>query len=201
MIAPVLPPLAEWETFYVIIGSSAAALTGLQFVVIALSADVKVGGEAEMQAFATPTIVHFCAVLLVAAIVCTPGQTATSLSVCLSICGITGLAYVGWVVVVQTWRLKSYVPVLEDWIWHSGLPLVAYICLTVAGVTLARRPAAALYVVAATALLLLFIGIHNAWDAALFISAKKKESQEPDPPRAQRPKQRRRGLPPPSGEI
>ena len=30
---------AEWESFYVIIGSSAAALTGLQFVVVALSAD------------------------------------------------------------------------------------------------------------------------------------------------------------------
>jgi hypothetical protein len=98
------------------------------------------------------------------------------------------------------WRLKSYVPVLEDWIWHSGLPLVAYICLTVAGVTLARHPAPALYVVAATALLLLFIGIHNAWDAALFISAKKKESAEPGPTSAQRPNQRpnqrRRGLPP-----
>src|SRR5438034_1279313 len=28
-------PLAAWESFYVIVGSSAAALTGLQFVVIA----------------------------------------------------------------------------------------------------------------------------------------------------------------------
>src|SRR5712692_2957156 len=102
MIAPVLPPLAEWETFYVIIGSSAAALTGLQFVVIALSADARaVGGEAEMQAFATPTIVHFCAVLLVAAIASTPRQTPASLSLCLSICGMAGLAYAGWVVVVQ----------------------------------------------------------------------------------------------------
>ena len=35
---PELPPLTEWETFYVIVGSSAAALTGLQFVVIALLA-------------------------------------------------------------------------------------------------------------------------------------------------------------------
>ena len=192
MIAPVLPPLSEWETFYVIVGSSAAALTGLQFVVIALGADLRVGGEAEMQAFATPTIVHFCAVLLIAAIISTPGQTAASLSVCFSICGMAGLVYAVWVVVVQTRKQKGYVPVLEDWIWHAGLPLVAYACLFVAGVSLWRHPAPALYVVAATALLLLFIGIHNAWDAALYMSAKKKESQEPGPPPAQRSNQRHR---------
>src|ERR1700687_509169 len=81
MLGPVLPPLAAWESFYVILGSSAAALTGLQFVVIALGAEKKtVGGEATWSAFATPTIVHFCAVLLIAAIVSTPGQTAGSLS-------------------------------------------------------------------------------------------------------------------------
>ena len=52
---PELPPLTEWETFYVIIGSSAAALTGLQFVVIALGAEAKVlAGEPEMKAFGTP---------------------------------------------------------------------------------------------------------------------------------------------------
>ena len=33
------PPLNDWETFYVIVGSSAAALTGLMFVVIALIKD------------------------------------------------------------------------------------------------------------------------------------------------------------------
>ena len=41
MPAPALPPLTEWETFYVIIGSSAAALTGLMFVVIALNAEAR----------------------------------------------------------------------------------------------------------------------------------------------------------------
>ena len=35
------PVLVPWESFYVIVGSSGAALTGLQFVVIALLADVR----------------------------------------------------------------------------------------------------------------------------------------------------------------
>jgi hypothetical protein len=42
-----------------------------------------------------------------------------------------------------------------------------------AAIALSRRPGPALDVVAAAALLLLFIGIHNAWDAAVWIAAKR----------------------------
>jgi hypothetical protein len=170
----VLPPLAGWETFYVILGSSAAALTGLQFVVIALGAESKViGGSDVMGAFGTPTVVHFCAVLLISAIVSTPGQTAASLSLCLSIAGIAGLAYAVWVLILAR-RQTGYAPVLEDWIWHNGLPLVAYACLFVAGVMTYQHATTALYFVGATALLLLYDGIHNAWDAALWMSSHRK---------------------------
>jgi hypothetical protein len=36
-----LPMLAKWESFYVIVGSSAGALTGLQFVVSLLESKPK----------------------------------------------------------------------------------------------------------------------------------------------------------------
>src|SRR3989454_12215658 len=104
-------PFSAWENFYVIIGSSAAALTGLQFVVIALGAEAKVlGGEPEMRAFGTPTIVHFCVVLLLGAILSTPGQTPASLSLCLSACGLSGLGY-AYRVVVHARRQKGDAPV------------------------------------------------------------------------------------------
>jgi hypothetical protein len=167
-------PLAGWETFYVILGSSAAALTGLQFVVIALGAESQtIGGSEVVNAFATPTVVHFCAVLLVAAIVCTPGQTAASLSLCLSLAGIAGVAYAARVLLL-TRRQTGYAPVLEDWIWHTGLPMLAYTSLLVAGVMTQWHPGPALYLVAAMALLLLFVGIHNAWDAAVYMSSHRK---------------------------
>ncbi len=173
---PPLPPLTEWETFYVIIGSSAGALTGLQFVVIALGAEAKVlGGEAELRAFATPTVVHFCIVLLLGAILSTPAQTTASVSLCLAACGLGGLGY-ACRVVVHARRQKGYAPVLSDWVWHAGLPLAAYGFLLAAGVTTWWHPAPGLYVVAATALLLLYIGIHNAWDAAVWMAIKRKES-------------------------
>jgi hypothetical protein len=58
--------LAGWENFYVIVGSSAGALIGLQFVVMALIANMPRGpGAAQAgNAFATPTVVHFGTVLL-----------------------------------------------------------------------------------------------------------------------------------------
>lgn len=175
MLEPVLPPLAGWESFYVILGSSAAALTGLQFVVIALSAEANVTrGEAELGAFATPTIVHFCAVLLIAAIISTPRQTAGSLSLCLSVAGIAGLFYSLWVLLLAR-QQTGYAPVLEDWIWHTGLPIITYACLFIAGVVTRWHPASALYIIGAMALLLLFVGIHNAWDAALWLSINRKK--------------------------
>ena len=64
---------AEWDSFYVIVGSAAGALIGLQFVVMTLIAEKP---ARDMQragaAFATPTIVHFGAVLLVSALMRVP---------------------------------------------------------------------------------------------------------------------------------
>ena len=179
-----LPPLHEWESFYVIIGSSAAALTGLQFVVIALGAETaSMGAEKELQAFATPTVVHFCMVLLISAIISTPGQTKTSLSWCIAIIGAIGLAYACWIGAAAR-RTTNYVPVFEDWLFHVMLPILAYGTLFITGIVVHSRPLAALYVIAVSALLLLFVGIHNAWDAAIFMAIKRREPPPSPPPAA-----------------
>jgi len=67
--------LAAWNSFFIIVGSSAGALIGLQFVVMALIAERSPPrGEEAGPAFATPTIVHFGAVLLLSAIQSAPWQ-------------------------------------------------------------------------------------------------------------------------------
>src|SRR5579862_5520437 len=64
--------LAAWVNFYVIVGSSAGALIGLQFVVITLFTNMPIGeNTAEgSSAYATPTVIHFGAVLLLSAVLC-----------------------------------------------------------------------------------------------------------------------------------
>ena len=70
--------LAAWESYYVIVGTSAAALTGLQFVVMALVADTPGLGSADsVDAFGTPTIVHFSISLFVAALLSAPWASLT----------------------------------------------------------------------------------------------------------------------------
>jgi len=170
-------PLIAWESFYVIVGSSGAALTGLQFVVIALIADARTQGAARAQksndqsiaAFGTPTIVHFCSVLLVSAILSAPWHGLSSVGLTLGVCGLVGVVY-GVIVVRRARRQTEYRPVWEDWLWHAVLPLIAYALILISAIVLRSYPQRALFVIATMALLLLFIGIHNAWDTVTYIA-------------------------------
>ena len=173
-------PLIAWESFYVIVGSSGAALTGLQFVVMALIADSKKRSTSQqIDAFGTPTIVHFCAVLLVSAILSAPWPTLSSIGLVLGVCGAAGVAY-GVIVVIRARRQTEYRPVFEDWLWHAVLPLIAYTLLLVAAVMFRSYPQRVLFIVGAMALLLLFIGIHNAWDTVTYIALREfEETKQP----------------------
>jgi hypothetical protein len=177
-----LAPLAGWESFYVIVGPSAAVLIGLQFVVIALSAEANTAdGGSAIRAFGTPTIVHFCAVLLIAAILSAPWPSLSMIGLILGACGISGVVYTLFVM-QHARRQTSYVPVLEDWIWHGALPLIAYAILLVAALLLQNSPTTILFMIGGTALLLLFIGIHNSWDAVVYIALQRRQPQQGEAP-------------------
>ena len=168
--------LSAWETYYVIIGSSGAALTGLQFVVIALVAESpRRATTREIEAFGTPTTIHFCAVLLMSAILSAPWQGLSLVAFVLGVCGLTGVVY-GLIVIRRARHQTTYRPVMEDWIWHAVLPLLSYALLLVAAIVLPKYPRRALFLIAATVLSLLFIGIHNAWDTVTYIAIDQAQS-------------------------
>ena len=173
MLDAVPLPLSDWSNFYVITGSAAAGLTGLMFVVIALGRETIEKAEGGVRAFGTPTVMHFCIVLLIAAILSIPRHSSTSLGLCLGATGVAGVALSLWVA-VQARRQVHYSPSISDWIWHVAMPLVGYVALTAGAAMLPRSPLMALDTVAATSLLLLFIGIHNAWDSAVWIATRDK---------------------------
>src|ERR1700676_3164877 len=162
-----LPPLDGWDNFYVIVGSSAAGLTGLTFVVIALASDRHVVRMSGLRTFITPVVMHFGSALWISALLCIPGQTAISLSVCVTVSAAILAAYGG----TTTYRMyrgrREYRPDIADWLWNSVLPSLCYLALLVAAVWAIRQPGPALYIIGPTALTLLFIGIHTAWDIAV----------------------------------
>jgi hypothetical protein len=172
-----------WDSFYVIIGSSAAALTGLQFVVIALVADSEArSGSGEIAAFGTPTIVHFCVALLVAAAMSTPWPLAVAAAGAIGASGLFGVVYT-LIVARRAARTTEYKPVVEDWIWHIVLPLCSYVALVVAALDLPSHAVDALFAVAGASVLLVFIGIHNAWDTVTYIALDlRKPAAAPGPP-------------------
>jgi hypothetical protein len=172
-----LSPLAPWQNFYVIIGSAAAALTGLMFVVIALITRTRARrSSGTLAAFGTPNVVHFGAALLVAAILSAPWQALWNAGLLLGLSGLGGVTYVV-IVVRRARRQTDYQPVLEDWLWHTVFPLVSYTALVVSAVVLPGNPALALFGIGAVTVLLLFIGIHNAWDTVTYVAV---ELSEPE---------------------
>jgi len=171
--------LSTWQNFYVIIGSAAAALTGLLFVVATLIAQVRVRVSSPSEAFATfntPNIVHFRSALLVAAILSAPWQALWNAGLLLGLSGLGGMIYVV-IVLRRARRQTDYQPVLEDWLWHTVFPLVSYTALLVAAMLLPIYPGPVLFVIAAATVLLLFIGIHNAWDNVIYITFELSRSQ------------------------
>jgi hypothetical protein len=177
----ILAPLAGWESYYVIVGSSAAALTGLQFVVIALVADVRPRSSNEtIDAFATPTIVHFCLALLTAAVLSAPWRTLLGPALSVAAVGLGGLLYEA-IVIRRTRRQRDYKPVFEDWLWHTILPVVAYVAIVGGASALVADAADALFPIAAATLLLVFIGIHNAWDTVTYITLEQLRQRDTKP--------------------
>jgi len=189
-VAAPLTPQA-WENFYVIVGSTAGALTGLQFVVLTLITEAgMIRGTGEtLSAFASPNVVHFCAALLVSAIFSAPWHGLGPPGVAVAVAGACGFAY-SVAVLRRALRQRDYKPVLEDWIWHAALPMIAYAALVHAGIQLARVSSDALFVVGGSVLLLVFIGIHNAWDTVMYVTvdrARERKARAASTEAAERP--------------
>jgi len=160
--------LDHWDSFYVIVGSSAGALIGLQFVVMTLIAERPPPRAAEAgAAFGTPTIFHFSAALLLSALLRAPWPTTTVAAALCMFIGFGGAAYT--LIVARRMRVQtSYAPDFEDWLCHALLPLAAYAILALSAFATFPHAREALFGIAGATLLLLFLGIHNAWDAVAY---------------------------------
>ncbi|HET9110009.1 MAG TPA: hypothetical protein VFN78_04195 [Ktedonobacterales bacterium] len=178
-----MSPLSGWENFYVIVGSSAGALTGLTFVAITLVGEAQRGGAGRaIPAFTTPTVVQFGLALLLAATLSAPWPDLMPLSALLVLIGLGMLAY-GAIIVRRIRRQESYDPVAEDWLWYGVVPLVATVALLVAAVLLVSDPTLALYIIAGVMLVLMFNALHNAWDLVTWITIQRVDGTQDDAPK------------------
>src|SRR5512133_3546456 len=99
--------LTGWQTFYVIVGTAAATLTGLMFVATTLLGGVRTPApslRAGFEAFATPTLVQFAVPLLVAAILSAPWQALWQAGLLL---GLVGLGGSSLIVIAVRWERRQ----------------------------------------------------------------------------------------------
>lgn len=168
---------SAWNSFYIMIGSAAAALTGLMFVVITLISDNKRGAtEDGVSTFSTPTVVHFSCALFVSALMSAPFRSLLPIAIILGAAGAAGMFHIVRIA-VRTSKLETYHPDSEDWTWNVLLPFLAYAAIAIGGIALHVDPVRALYAPAAAVTLLIFIGIHNAWDVVTYLATGKADGE------------------------
>jgi hypothetical protein len=170
--------LSGWDNFFVITGGAAGGLTGLTFVVITLAADAHRVVPAGVKAFVTPTIVDFGAVLALAAYLTMPRHTVLTLSLGLGVAGLAGLIYIATIAAAIHGMKRDYIPVLEDWLWNVFLPALCFLVLLAMAILFSAWPKQCPYGVAAAIMLMMIVGIHNAWDIAVWNLVNKKNEEE-----------------------
>ena len=180
MIDTALSVLGPWANFYMLPGSSAGALTGLMFVVITLVSGVRRTRRNRdgISAFSTPTVLHFGAALLVSAILSAPWPSLAFPAWLLAIVGLFAVVYVS-----RVWFLTrgftEYTPDIEDWFFYTIFPLLAYSTIFVGAIMLNASPHGAPFALAGAVLLLIFIGIRNAWDIVTYIAIERTSDASP----------------------
>lgn len=157
--------LAEWESFYIIVGPSAGALIGLQFVVLTLIGEQPTQRIAEAgAAFVTPMIVHYQIVLFLSAMLLAPWHSILPIAIIWGMVGAIGFVY-QCVVVRRLRKQAAYKPGFEDWLFYVALPFAAYLLLAGSPFAAHAYEREAAFTVGAATVLLLFAGIHNSWDS------------------------------------
>lgn len=119
--------------------------------------------------FSTPTVVHFCLALFVSAILCAPWPAPVYPGAIVGLTALYELTYI-FRIAFRAKRMTAYTPDAEDWTWYSILPVVAYGAILGGAIGLEFFPRDALFALGAGVLLLIFIGIRNAWDVVTFLA-------------------------------
>lgn len=163
-------PLADWRDFYVTIGTASGAILGASFIVATLAAGLKerITG---LRGFVSPTAFHLATVLVGSAILTIPTLTSLSLAILLGTSGLGGTIY-GLVVAARIWTLRLDP---ADRACYVFLPILAYAALVAAAVIVHWAVTAALDTLAAAFVVILVVGVRNAWDMATFMIARERE--------------------------
>ena len=161
---------AEWETFYFMMGSAAAGLIGLLFVVVTLSGDIDATKAARAQGtFLTPTVFHFVTAVIISAAAVMPSLHAAAMATAIAIPAIIGFGFAAKAT-LQMLRGTANVPHWSDYLFYGALPTVIYVWLIASAWGAWQGVSIAYTGVGIGVLALLLLGIRDAWDLVTWLA-------------------------------
>ena len=154
-----------WHDFYLLIGTAAATLIGLMFVAASIAASTMTEQhKAGLQAFFSPTVVHFAAVLITCVVLSAPLRKWPMLGALVLAVGIFGVGY-SLTVWVRMGRGGFTAKIdLADRFWYALSPVAGHLLVVAAGIAALLHYEHSLELLAIAIVLLLLAGLRNAWD-------------------------------------
>jgi hypothetical protein len=161
--------VGDWHDFDLLVGTAAATLVGLMFVAASIGASIFTEkNRAAMQAFISPTVVHFTSVLVVALLAIIPTHEWLTLAGVLAVVGLAGSIY-STNVWIQLFVRRRFDVDIVDRLFYAAIPLLGYALLLLSAFFLLRQSEVGLDLLAAAQITLLLAGIRNAWDMMMWI--------------------------------
>jgi hypothetical protein len=174
MTTPLQIVVQHWQNFYTLLGEASATLIGLLFVAVSLGARmITTETTHRVHAFMTPAVIRFTILLLIAAIVDMPAESAGWLSAEMATIGVVGLVNLALVVsaLAVMHRSERFEPTI--WLWSAALPALSYAGCIVTACLIHHSANIAMHILASSSIVLLIANIRNAWIIAIFVAAKK----------------------------
>ena len=171
-----------WHDFYVLLGTAAAGLIGLLFIVVTLTAGLdRARALRGASLYMTPTVVQFATVLLISAMTTAPLDPATARFLLLAL-GLAASLYAA-INVIRMVTAKEFQPAhWTDPITYAVGPVVSYLALTGADVLGWTSPTHWPFALGVMTVVILLCGIRNAWDLVTWLAPGAPEEGKPAAP-------------------
>ena len=159
-------------------GSAAAGLIGLLFVVVTLtSGRDRSQTERGASLYLTPTALHFAVVLSISAVAIMPRLTGQTEAALFGLGALIGLANaIRSTLGIRTPRPDMEAPHWSDFWMYGAIPVTVYLGLSVSCIALWAREPWAAHAMAWMLLTLLLVSIRNAWDLVTWIAPMRSNS-------------------------
>ena len=160
-----------WENFYLIVGPSAAALIGLMFVVVTLTAGrERDQTERGKHLYTSPIVWHLAVVLVLSGAAVAPTIHPKLFGIVSAGLALLGIAMgVRSAIGIHRAQYTGADSMFDMW-WYGIIPGVVYVGLGAAAAVVLAGSSWSASAVAAALMALLLVSIHAEWDLVTFLA-------------------------------